>query len=89
MFKGGYIKLSFNRTDAIEVYAGDESCGWGSRRAQFPVELSIKVCGNDTGRVVVVHSLEEFNNIHQKLVKNLWTADNLADMVVKVLQNGS
>ena len=81
MFKGGYIDFQVcNKKIVVEAYVGDESCAYGSRQAQYPIEIEFKLKGNSLNKIIVVNNDAEFNGLHQQYQPVLWLIEKILEL---------
>lgn len=81
MYKGGEVDM---RVDiGYVVFGGNESTEYGSRAVHFPVEMSIKMNGEDLGEVVVVNNNEEYHNLIELYQGKIDDINEIIRMVLK------
>lgn len=81
LYKGGFFNVLSN--GVIEWYAGDESCDFGARPAQYPIEVDYQKDGVNIGKKIIVKSDEEAFSIQQKLTDLATNEPHLLKMMIE------
>ena len=82
MYKGGVFEFSIidNKIDA-QFYAGNESTGYLSHKAQYPVEVDFILNKKHTGKKIILNNDTEMMNLVNQYMETIWLVEAVLEQV--------
>lgn len=82
MFKGGIFEFSvIDNKIVAQFYAGDESTGYLSHKAQYPLEVEFILNSKHTGKKVILHNDSEMMNLVNQYRESIWLVEAVLEQV--------